>query len=65
MSPVAFVNYAVQVAEALSVMVQKKRMNEMHHRTTQSLTQKVWILMSVKLARDQTHGGPAQTYQAL
>lgn len=37
MSPVAFVNYAIQVAEALSVMVQKKKeKNEMHQRTTQS-----------------------------
>lgn len=30
MSPVAFVNYTVQVAEALSVMVQKKKKKELN-----------------------------------
>lgn len=59
MSPVAFVNYAIQVAEALSVMVQKKKKKRM--KCTSALPKAkqkrfVWILMSVKLARDQTHG---------
>lgn len=60
MSPVAFVNYAIQVAEALSVMVQKKKEKKRMKCTSAQPKAKqkwfVWILMSVKLARDQTHG---------